>query len=119
MTVSSPSAPRSARDVIDQAIRENRSWERLCFAFVVGLLLAGAAILLQGIVSGEGVVVASGAAVAALFWRPLRYAIEIRAANMRIRLFELALSVAKNGKEAASLIRDAMKPNVTQQKGKR
>jgi hypothetical protein len=58
---SSPNPPpRSARDVIDEAIRENRFGERLLYGFAVVFVLAGVAALIVGMVQSDGVVALAG-----------------------------------------------------------
>jgi hypothetical protein len=103
-----PSSPkRSAKAVIDAAVRENRSWEWLSYVLTILFAIVGLLTLLIGAVKGDGLVSLSGSLAAALFWPALRSANSIRQANIRIRLYELALTKAKTAKEAADIIRDA------------
>jgi hypothetical protein len=102
-----PPRPRLAQDVIDAAISENRSWEWLGYCLTTAFAVIGLAVLV-GAIQGNGGVAASGAGAGALFWPAMHYAVNIRRANIRIRLFEIALNQAKNGKEAAGMIREAM-----------
>jgi hypothetical protein len=108
--------PRPAREIIDAAIQENRSWEWLSYALTIAFAVVGLTVLVVGAIQGEGVIAASGAAASALFWPAMRNAVLIRRANIRIRMFELALSQAKNSKDAATLIRDAMGHEPAQEK---
>lgn len=108
MSESPGPAPRPAREVIDAALRENRVWEVLSFALTLTFATVGLTVLGVGAYRSEGLVALSGAAASALFWPAMRYAVGIRQANIRIRMFEIALTSAKNAREAAAFIREAM-----------
>lgn len=111
-----PTPTRTAREVIDAAIRENRPWEWLSYALTVAFAVVGLAVLVAGAYHGEGLVALSGAAASALFWPAMRNAVTIRSANIRIRMFEIALGSAKTPREAAALIREAMGYDVPREK---
>lgn len=56
---------RTAREVIDAAIRENRPWEWLSLS-AAALAVAGVTGVVVGVVRGDGVIGLSGAAVGVL-----------------------------------------------------
>jgi hypothetical protein len=105
--VMAKSPRRSAKDVIDTAVQENRSWEWLSYILTILFAVVGLVVLMVGAVKGDGLVSLSGSLAAALFWPAMRSANNIRQANIRIRLYELALAQAANAREAADIIRDA------------
>ena len=109
MSQGSPPAPRTAREVIDVAIGENKAWDWLCWLLVILFPLAGVGVLIFGAVRGEGLVSLSGAIASALFWPALRYAITIRKANLEVRMLELTVSRATDPKEIAKAIRDVFR----------
>lgn len=87
-------ANRSVRAIIDDALSSNLHWERLCFGLVILLVLAGLATLVTGIITDKNVVALSGAGVTGLFWPAMRYADSFRRDNIRLRMFECALTTA-------------------------
>ena len=103
-----PSAPRTAREVIDAAIRENRPWEWVSFGLTIGFAVVGLIVLGVGAYQGNGLVALAGTVAGALFWPALRSAIAIRRANIGIRLLELHLTYAKSAAQAAEAIRQAL-----------
>lgn len=98
---------RSARQVIDQAIKENRFGERLLYAFAIVLVGAGVFALIAGVVTRQGVVAVAGSVSSALFWPAMREARRMRRENMAIRLLEDPLGRAETSREAADAIREA------------
>lgn len=103
--------PRPARDVIDDAIRENRYWEWLCGVLVVTFVVVGVGVIVHGAwVQNSGVSIA-GSIAAALFWPALQNAVAIRRANIAIRLLEVPLGHAKTTQQAADAIREAFLTN--------
>jgi hypothetical protein len=102
---------RTAREVIDQAIRENRLGEWLCYLFAVVFVAVGIGVLVFGAVKGEGVVSIAGTITSVLFWPAMREARQIRKENMAIRLLEFPLSAAGTAKAAAEALREAFLTN--------
>lgn len=98
-------APRTAREVIDEAIRENRGWDTICRLLVVAFATAGLFTLVFGAFTENGLVSLSGAVGAALFWPALRNARSVMRTNISIRLLELTLANAKTAEEAARAIK--------------
>ncbi len=101
--------PRTARAVIDTAIRENRLWEYLCYGLTVVFGLTGASVVVIGAVKGDGSIALSGSAAGILVWPALHYARDMRRTNLAIRLLEVSLGRAKSAREAADLIREAFR----------
>lgn len=91
MSSEPPAAPRSARDVISAAIRENKVWEWLCVSLVVAFPVAGLGVLVAGAFGGDGLMSLSGAVASGFFWPALKYATAVRQANMEVRMLELVL----------------------------
>jgi hypothetical protein len=99
--------PRSAQQLIDQAIAENRLGERLCYILVVVFVVIGIGVIIWGASAGQGVVSIAGSIASLLFWPAMREARQIRKENMAIRLLEDPLSRAETAEEAARALRDA------------
>ena len=108
---------RTAREVIDQAIRENRPGEWLCYLFAVVFVVTGVGALIWGAVAGQGIVSVAGSIAGILFWPALREARQIRKENMAIRLLEVPLSMAGTAKAAAEALRDAFTTIFLSRKG--
>ena len=100
-------APRDVHLVIDQAIRENRFGEQLCYGFAIVFVLVGVVVVIWGAVIGQGLVSLAGSVSGGLFWPALKQARLIRETNIAIRLLEIPLARAGNAKAAAEAIRDA------------
>ena len=98
--------PRTARQVIDQAIRENKLGERLLYLFATLLVVSGVFALVWGVVSREGVSALAGTLSSALFWPAMTMAGRMRRENMAIRLMEDPLNRAETATEAAKALRD-------------
>ena len=97
-------ALRSAREIIDQAIAENRLGERLCYAFSVTFVLLGAFGLTFGMLKGEGTVALAGSIPEALFVPAFIFARRIRSENIAIRLLEVPLNRAETAQGAAEAL---------------
>lgn len=96
--------PRTAREVIDAAIREARVWEWVCLAITVGFAIAGGVLLIVGAVRGDVGLAGSGVGVAALYAPSLWAAGRFRERNIRIRLLEIPLGKARTAKEASDIM---------------
>ena len=97
--------PRSSKEVIDQAIRENRPGEIICYAFAIVFVVCGVGALIVGAVRGEGLVASAGGVASALFWPSLQIAMKIRRQNIAIRMLESALDRADTAKDATDALR--------------
>ncbi|MCI0464200.1 MAG: hypothetical protein L0Z62_45275 [Gemmataceae bacterium] len=94
--------------MIDQAIKENRLGERLCYGFATAFVAVGMAAVGRALVVEQAVwMTALGASVSALFWPALNAARQIRRENLAIRLLEVPLSRAETGQAAADMLQKA------------
>lgn len=100
-------ASRTPKLIIDQAIRENRTPEFLCYVFAVLFVAAGVFTLIWGAVAGNGVVSVAGVIASVFFYPALAAARSIREDNMAIRLLEIALGKASSADEAALALSNA------------
>jgi hypothetical protein len=98
--------PRTARQVIDQAIRENRVSEWLLYAFATVFVCTGVFAVIFGVIYREGIVAVGGGIAGALFYPAIRLSQSIRRENMAIRLLEEPLNRAETAEEAARAIRE-------------
>jgi hypothetical protein len=104
-----PTTPRTAKQVIDQAIRENRTGEKICYGLVLLFALAGLAVLGYGVWQGQGLIALAGSLAGAVLWPALRQARRIRKENQLLRLLEVPLTNAKTANEAAKVLSDTFK----------
>lgn len=98
---------RTAKEVIDGAIAENRIWERVCLTLTLLFPFVGIGILVMAVVRGDGLMALAGSISSSLFWPALRSAIAIRQVNIAIRLLEVPLSQAKSSSQALNAINQA------------
>jgi hypothetical protein len=96
---------RTPKQIIDQAIRENKFSERLLYTFAALFVLCGMFALTVGIIKSDASIALLGA-VAGLFFPAMRQAREIRRENIAIRLLELPASKAETAREAAETLRE-------------
>lgn len=101
--------PRSAKEIIDQAILENRVGERLLYCFAALFVLLGLSVLVWGAVQGDPVATISGAASGSLFWPAMTSARRTRRESVAIRLLEAPLARAETATEAAHMIKDLVR----------
>jgi hypothetical protein len=100
--------PRTAKDIIDQAIRENRMGEYVLYFAAVLLMLTGLSLLGWAIVfSRELVSALVGIGVGSLSVPPMKFAKRIRGENIAIRLLERPLNRANTADEAARVLATA------------
>lgn len=107
---------RTAKEVIDQAIRENRSGMALLY-FAIVFVSVGVFVIVWGAVAGQGLVSIAGSIAGILFWPALREAWQIRRENMAIRLLESPLSMSSTAKAAAEALREAFMSVFVNRKG--
>ena len=99
-------APRTAKQVIDQLIKENRWWEWFCFISVCVFLLVGVAVIVRAmLVNQSDVLTIVGGARNLHIWPALVHARRIRKENQAMRLLEIPLSEAETADKAADMIR--------------
>jgi hypothetical protein len=58
---------RTARELIHQAIRENRAGEWLCYIFAVIFVVVGVGVIIWGAAAGQGIVAVAGSIASVLF----------------------------------------------------
>ena len=96
--------PRSAKDVIDQAINENKFGEYLLYFFAFLFVVIGLSTLIYGITQKETIVSVLGVASSSLFWPAMTSARRTRKENITIRLLEAPLGRADTAKDAADML---------------
>ena len=96
---------RSAREVIDQAIAENKDIERFLYAFAAGFAALGAGILILGAKDGHELIAVAGAVCAALFLPSIHLARRTSRENIAIRLLEVSLAKSETPAQAAEAIK--------------
>ena len=97
---------RSATEIIDQAIHENRFAEIVLYSLAVAVVLVGSSVLVYGVLSGQTVVSIVGVISNSLFVPAMMFAKRIRTENIAIRLLEASLIRADTAREAAEAIRE-------------
>ncbi len=100
------SRKRTATEIINQAIHENRFGERLLYLFSCPTFFVGIGALVTGVYQGQQVIAASGAVATTLFYLAMRLARGIREQNMAIRLLEIPLTNSKTAEEAAKILQE-------------
>jgi hypothetical protein len=95
---------RSAQEVIDATIRENRKQEILLYGFAITSFLLGCVIIAVALYRNQQVAALAGAFVAALCTPAMLLVRDTRRENMKLRLMELPLSSARTAVEAADAV---------------
>jgi hypothetical protein len=98
---------RTARDVIDQAIKDNRVPEYLLYTFASIFVVVGTALLIFGFYNKASMNAIAGLILDGLAWPAVRMTREIRQQNMMLRMLEVPLSKAKTADEAAKMLTEA------------
>jgi hypothetical protein len=96
--------PRSAREIIDQVISENKTSERLLYFFAALFAVLGVGIVVLGAVKNQQTIALAGSIAAGLFWPTMRLARQTRRENIAIRLLEAPLGRAETAKQAAETV---------------
>ena len=95
---------RSAKDIIDDALRDNRFSERLLYGFACMFVGVGLAVLIWAMLEQKELAALAGSMATILFWPAMRAARQTRRENIAIRLLEAPLERADTTKEAAELL---------------
>jgi hypothetical protein len=95
---------RTVRDIIDQAIAENRVPEYLLYLFAVLFVLTGELLIGDALYTKSGVAGILGVALNGLAWPAYRATRSIRAENLMLRMLEVPLTKARTAEEAARMI---------------
>jgi hypothetical protein len=86
---------RTAQEVIDTAIKENRPNEYLLYAFALLFVGLGTGSFIYSVWTGHWALSIGSAIESGLFYPALNAVQKIRRENQKIRLLELALTNAK------------------------
>ena len=98
--------PRTAKQVIDQAIEDNKFSEYLLYIFASAFVFRGMITLVVGMLRSDGLVALAGSVGSGLFFPAMSQARQIRRENIAIRLLESPLSMAGTSHESASALRE-------------
>jgi hypothetical protein len=110
--------PRSAKSVIDQAIRDNLWWEQLCFWSAATLIVVGlSAIVRAMLVNQSADITLAGAIANILFWPALQLGQRVRKENMAMRLLEIPLGKAETEEAAAIMLHELFQKIFVEKKG--
>ena len=101
-----PPLPRTAKQVIDQDINDNKHGEYILYGFAIVFVLCGMFALVVGVYRGEGLVALAGGIASALFLPAIHQARQIRREYIAIRLLERPLSMAETSHEAADALKE-------------
>lgn len=95
---------RSAKAVIDDAIRENRVATFILYTLAIVFACVGLWVLIQGTVNKDIGTSIFGTISSAFCWPSMTAARRTRIENIAIRLLETPLSRTDTGKEAAEML---------------
>jgi hypothetical protein len=87
---------RSASQIIDQIINENKNAERFLYSFAGLFILLGAGIIILGAVNNHQITTLAGCISTCLFWPALNFARQIRRENIFLRLLERSIDAANS-----------------------
>lgn len=108
---------RTAKDVIDDAIRENNSAAWLLYGFAITFVMVGLFVLIVGIVQGNNITSILGAAASTMFWPSMSAARRTRKENIAIRLLEAPLSQSSSVEDAAGMLQQLVEKILHDGKG--
>jgi hypothetical protein len=112
------SSIRSAREVIDQAIEENRFGERLLYALSTISAIVGLFVVVWSVLHIQPVAALAGSACTALFWPAMRLGQQTRKENIALRLLEALLAKATTATAAAEMLQHLFLEMFRDEKGK-
>jgi hypothetical protein len=95
---------RTAREVIDQAISENKTGERLLYGFAAAFVTVGLSVLIWAIADKEAIFAVVGVLTSSLFWPAMNSVRRTRKEGVAIRLLEAPLSRADTAREASEML---------------
>jgi hypothetical protein len=105
---------RTVRDIIDQAIAENRIPEYILYTFACLFVLTGEALIAVAIYNKVGMDAVLGVALNGLAWPAYRATRAIRAENLMLRMLEVPLMKAQTADEAAKMLADTFESRFKQ-----
>jgi len=95
---------RTAREIINQAIAENRVPEFMLYGYAYLFVFTGEALIALAIYDRSSVVAIAGVALNGLAWPAYRATRAIRAENLMLRMLEVPLMKARTADEAATML---------------
>jgi hypothetical protein len=110
---------RTPKQVIDQAIRENRYAEYLCYGFAICFATVGVVGFFILVIAGQPVLTIASGIASILFWPALSNAREIRKENIANRLLEVPLGLATNEESAAKALEKVFLSTLNRERGKK
>ncbi|UCG53868.1 MAG: hypothetical protein JSV32_04460 [Dehalococcoidia bacterium] len=96
--------PRTPKEIIDQAIKENSLSSKLLYLFATAFVVVGLSVLVWSVYKGQALSAILGALSSSLFWPALRLARRTRKENIAIRLLEAPLERADTAREATEML---------------
>ncbi|WP_420599500.1 hypothetical protein [Neptuniibacter sp.] len=108
---------RTAKEVIDDAIKENAAGTWLLYLFAVSFVLVGLGVLIAGITKDDGVTSLLGAIASLVFWPSMSAARRTRKENIALRLLEAPLSKASTSEDAAKMLHELVATIMNDKKG--
>src|SRR2546421_12424908 len=96
--------PRTAREVIGQAISENKGGERLLYGFAFTFVIVGLSVMIWAIMRREMTFAIVGMLTSSLFWPAINSVRRTRKESVAIRLLEAPLGRADTAKEASEML---------------
>ena len=110
-------AKRSAQEVIDQLIRENKPNEHTLYALAMLFVGLGTGCFIYSVITGHWALSIGSAIETGLFYPAMNAVQKIRRENQTIRLLELALTNASTAEDAAAAIHKAFLQEFSHNKG--
>src|SRR5262249_35726208 len=101
-----PTGRRTAKEIIDQAISENRGREILLLVLAAGIVVVGCSVLVYGAATGQAIAAVAGAVANLILWPAMREARQIIKENKMTRMLEFPLSQAGSAKASAEMLRE-------------
>jgi hypothetical protein len=111
--------PQKARDLINRALRENRTGENILYAGAIILLIVGPFSVGWGVLQGESISTIAGVVSTLCIWPAVKMAWRVRAINLYIRLLEVPLTLAKTPEEALRVLEESPLNSVLRRGGGR
>lgn len=108
---------RTAKDVIDDALRENKRAAYLLYGFASAFVLVGLGVLIIGILQEDMITGFLGAVASSLFWPSMSAARRTRKENIAIRLLEAPLSQSSTADDAAEMLQHLVQKILNDSKG--
>lgn len=95
---------RTAKDIIDDAIHENKQAALLLYYFAIAFSIFGMGLVIYGIYSGSSLSSVIGVISSTFLWPAENSARRTRKENISIRLLEAPLSQSSTADEAAKML---------------